>query len=253
MKSGTAGAQINPSPFGLKHFGRRNMRKTALLAAALIGLVYGVSATANPLLCSSEDYAGSLTVGDVTFSKSENVDQVADDCYGEISGNDNAGNIWPTGVWTLLAKSDDGPYSNTVEGVEFTLSDVPSGSPTISSGDWTLSWSEVSSPGFDLTMDLVAVTKAADDFGSYLFESLMFTADPLSGTGTWEVTYTVPGPSGNIPDLSHLSLYYSNVSSTPPNGNGAPPANGIPEPATLGLLGLGLLGLVAATRRRNHG
>lgn len=253
MKTEASGVDINPSHFAISNdmhrVGRRSMRKTALWAVALIGLVYGGSATANTLLCSSGTlYSGSLSVEDVTFSKSGNPGQAADDCYGEISGNDDATKIWPTDDWSVLAKSDESPFSGTVEGVKFTLTDVPK-NPTTTTGTWTLSWEEVGDPGFDLTMDLVAVTKSSTAFGSYLFDNLMFTADPLSGTGAWTVTY-LNASENNIGALSHLSLYYSNVRWTepPPVEPPTPPAQ-IPEPATVILLGAGLLGLVGIRRR----
>ncbi|MCP1677167.1 hypothetical protein J2T57_004341 [Natronocella acetinitrilica] len=55
-------------------------------------------------------------------------------------------------------------------------------------------------------------------------------------SGSW-ITPTNPN-NGNLTGLSHLTFYNEKA------------ATKVPEPATLGMLGLGLLGLAAATRRR---
>jgi hypothetical protein len=46
--------------------------------------------------------------------------------------------------------------------------------------------------------------------------------------------------------LSHFSWYDTTGGTTPGNSNG----NGVPEPATLGMIGLGMLAMAALRRRR---
>jgi hypothetical protein len=66
--------------------------------------------------------------------------------------------------------------------------------------------------------------------------------------GTWSSPFRNPPftalTAGQIRDVSHISLYFRQaIGETPGNGQK------VSEPATLGLLGLGLLGLMALRRR----
>lgn len=228
-------------------------RKLTMLAGVLLFAAASPS-FATPTYCSDEapntSNSDGLSVTDMTFNGNN-----AGNCYGVATGS-TAGpggtatgdKVWPTtGDWEELVKSENGqPDSGTVQGVTFALAAVD---VTANQGNWELSWSQTGSPGFDLTMDVVGAIKTQTGFASYMFEDLKFTADPLTGTGTWAVKFCLQGQCNNLPEISNLSLWYQNpVHTDPPNPDPAPD-NGVPAPAPLVLIGLG--GLLLGLMRRN--
>lgn len=196
-----------------------------LMGAAL--LVSMGNAHAIPTLCSAgSPHPEGLSVGDMTFRSAD-----ADDCYGVVKGNISGGQgstvglaeLGFAGTWTALVGTDIG-LSTSFEGVNFDLSGNLSTSS--SSGDFTLEWS---GSGLPATLDFVAVLKASDRYATYLFDDELLNVVPNSGTGSWSISYLNNG--GQIPNLSHFSLY-AKLESTP-----------VPVPGTALLLGLGLIGL----------
>ena len=187
-----------------------------------------------------------FNTGNVTFRGAN-----SDACAGVFSGNDSGSKgTGPSGLqsafggtWQLLAKDDNpgmgGTDSGMVAGLDATFSLTESYSGGATSGSWSLSWAGSDLP---LEMSIAAVLKAGSFWAGYLFEDELFQVSPASGSGSWEIQFLNKG--GNIPDISHFSLYYGNVATPPP-----PPPPSVAEPAGIALLGLGLFGLYFARRR----
>ena len=222
------------------------MNKTNLVKiCAIAGLMFGAASANAGLLCSGVDYSGDLSTTDVTF-RGDN----ADDCYGEMSGNDSGAQ--GTGIDTLNAAfgpswqsllKDDSPGSGTADSGSFMDVNFSLSSTAGTSGDWTLSWEEQVAGALPLTMDFAAVLKSSTGYGIYFFDDELFTDETGNGTGTgngtWEITFA-NASGGSIGAISHFSLYVRE--GTPP------PPPSVPEPGTLFLMGLGLLGLARARK-----
>lgn len=188
-------------------------------------------------------HAAGLAKSDLSFNS-----LAASDCYGVGPGNDSGAVInglanWqdPVGPWALLARSDPdsngGVGTGILSGIEFTLSAAGG-----TQGTWNLSAFDANGPAYanlPLFMDFVGVLKASNGFAAYFFDDVEVGA---SNDGTWTIAFTNRG--GQVPDLSHLSLY------TRVDGEGGIPP--IPEPETYAMMlaGLALVSLMA--RRRNR-
>lgn len=221
------------------------MKFTQLYALALMAGMTGFVqvAAAGPILLPA------CAVSDATFEGND-----ADACVGANSGNvagsGDAGIIdgYFGSSWSYLTASDDGDGTNTFNGIEFTLNGDGD-----SSGYWTLDWADINGTApanLPYWIDLAVVIKAGNGHAAYLFDDLQLTDDPYSGEGTWDVIVT--NQNGDPLGLSHLALYVregtctSNCDPVPPGGSGNP----IPEPETLALLGIGLLGMGASLKRK---
>lgn len=153
----------------------------------------------------------------------------ATECFGAYSGNNQTSTFtWNSMTWNRIAKNDiidaeDGGQSQQTS-QQIT---VDFGDEVDADGDWSYSGDFSNWDSFFL------VTKAGNPgWAAYYF-------DDLDGLNSLEGTFTIPwnAPSGKPPALSHLDLYAKTVAQ-------------VPEPATLGLMGLGLLGLGLRRSRR---
>jgi hypothetical protein len=235
-------------------------RQTSRVAGVLASLLLvAVNSQAAPLVyCepTATTTSWGMTVNDMTFG-SVLAASPADACkwtpHVPGSGSDaikpNVAGInllWgsATDPFSFLAKWDIGTRGTSTPGTAFGFSWALSPIPASTSGTYTLTATAIGSPPIALPhiFDFVGVLKAGPGFGSWFFDNRLFSG---TGGGTWEIKFKNPG--GNIPDLSHLSIFGRSVGSPPP----PPPPNGVPTPGTLSLVGLALLaGWAAAARRR---
>lgn len=205
------------------------MKQTKILAGAVLMALFAGAAQAVPTYCSPNLTNGDgLAVSNMTYNGAN-----ADDCYGIVAGNDSQSTInalnlnWGTD-WAFLAK-DDNPGNalngtGSFMGIDFSLS---------ATAGTTGNWSLTGTGNVPTTLDLIGVLKGSNQYALYLFDDVAF--DGNDG-GTWEMTFG--NGKKQLAELSHLSLYVR-------QGN-----NVVPEPASVFLLGAGLIGLLAVSRRK---
>lgn len=201
-----------------------------VLALSFASAAHGAFELNDSFRCGAGFAKNGISIGDVTGDLGG-----ATECWGTYDGNDPA-----TDPSFDVVSSD-----SAFDGLQFSyLSKFNTGNPPQLEGDAI--GLEVDPSGgaksgtwkFDPTKftdrdPFLLVLKQANNpgFGVWLFQG----TDANSYSGNWNVAWS--------DGLSHLAIHRL-------TGGGDTPPNGVPEPGTLALMGLGVLGFMARRRRR---
>ena len=175
----------------------------------------------------------------------------ADACHGPFTPTNsspaqlqaylNTNNVFGGG-WDHVVR-DESPgggtsTGDTVMGIQFSLNAVGNNAGTFT---LTLTDTNGATPlNLPAMFDLVGVLKASTSSAAYFFDDIVLGAN---NAGTYTIAFENDG--GNFPALSHMDFLVRD--------GRTPPTNGVPEPASVGLLGIGILAAAMARRRRKQG
>lgn len=188
-----------------------------------------------PSPCSNDNL--SLTIDSTTYNPASCATGVPQNNGPAAEATNLNAALGTTGFVYLAKGNSDGTTDSStgIGGITFDVSVTPG-----KTGTWTVSWTDTNGTAplnLPLTMDFEVGLFGGDNGDGYLFDDVLLTDGPYSGTGSFTITFLNKG--GQIPDISHLTL----------TGGNASEVVDTPEPLSIALLGTGLLGLGLIRRR----
>jgi hypothetical protein len=222
-----------------------------LLLGGIAAIAFSGTAMAGPSIppttCSNSDL--SLTIGTTVYNPVKclpNILSTPLNPSNVVSEMNTAfGFTTPATAFKLATNWSNTTNAGTVDGIDYSIT-----ASAVTQGSFTVTWAD-HNPAGALTLPIVTDFLVGLDGGStgdgYLFDNIILPVTPNSGTGTFTISFLNHG--NQTPNLSGITLAVGDDADCGPTNGCTPVTRTVPEPTTIAVLGVGLLGLGFIRRR----